>query len=70
MGLYIVVCLVFGTTFGFIKIGIEEGFSPFLFAGIRFLVAGFLLLAFTYFKNLWQRISAIKAPILPIVWNL
>lgn len=33
-------CLIFGTTFLAIKIGIEAGAPPFLFAGLRFTVAG------------------------------
>ncbi|WP_028589620.1 DMT family transporter [Paenibacillus massiliensis] len=40
---YIVMCLVFGTTFLAIKIGVEAGLPPFLSAGLRFLVAGILM---------------------------
>ena len=43
MGLYLLVCLIFGTTFGAIKIGLDDGFSPFLFGGIRFAIAGFFI---------------------------
>jgi drug/metabolite transporter (DMT)-like permease len=39
-------CLIFGTTFLAIKVGIEGGVPPFLFAGTRFLAAGGLLLLF------------------------
>jgi drug/metabolite transporter (DMT)-like permease len=35
-----VVCAVFGTTFLAIKLGVEAGAPPFVFAGIRFLIAG------------------------------
>ncbi|WP_025681472.1 EamA family transporter, partial [Paenibacillus massiliensis] len=45
---YIVMCLVFGTTFLAIKIGVEAGLPPFLSAGLRFLVAGILM--YTWMK--------------------
>jgi drug/metabolite transporter (DMT)-like permease len=41
---YVVMCLIFGTTYFAIKIGLEEGIPPFLFAGLRFFVAGVLVL--------------------------
>ena len=37
-------CLLFGTTFLTIKIGIDAGAPPFLFAGTRFLFAGIIVL--------------------------
>ena len=37
-------CLLFGTTFLAIKIGIEAGAPPFLFAGTRFFFAGIVVL--------------------------
>lgn len=41
---YIVMCLIFGTTFLAIKIGIDAGATPFFSAGIRFFLAGVILL--------------------------
>ena len=40
---YAVVCLVFGTTFLAIKVGVDAGAPPFLSAGLRFFIAGALL---------------------------
>ncbi|KFN01082.1 EamA family transporter [Bacillus clarus] len=45
---YILVCIIFGTTFLMIKIGIEAGTPPLFSAGIRFLLAGLILI--TIFK--------------------
>lgn len=36
-------CIIFGTTFLAIKIGVDSGLPPFLSGGIRFFIAGFLL---------------------------
>jgi drug/metabolite transporter (DMT)-like permease len=44
---YLLMCLIFGTTFLAIKIGIDAGALPFFSAGIRFLAAGGILLFFT-----------------------
>jgi len=41
---YLLVCVFWGSTYLAIKIGVEE-LPPFLFAGLRFLAAGLLLLA-------------------------
>ena len=41
---FAVMCTVFATTFLAIRIGVRDGASPFLFAGLRFSVAGSLLL--------------------------
>lgn len=41
---YSLMCLIFGTTFLAIKIGIDAGAPPFLFAGTRFFLAGLLVL--------------------------
>lgn len=41
---YLLMCLIFGTTFLAIKIGIDAGAPPFFSAGIRFLTAGSVLL--------------------------
>jgi len=40
---FCLICLVFGTTFLAIRIGVASGAPPFLFAGIRFSIAGLLL---------------------------
>lgn len=42
--IYGLMCLIFGTTFLAIKIGIDAGASPFLFAGTRFFFAGIIVL--------------------------
>lgn len=41
---YSLMCLLFGTTFLAIKIGVDAGVPPFLFAGTRFLAAGVVVL--------------------------
>ncbi|SFS68418.1 EamA-like transporter family protein [Paenibacillus sp. BC26] len=41
---YIAMCLIFGTTFLSIEIGIEGGMPPFFFAGARFFLAGVIIL--------------------------
>lgn len=41
---YVLMCLIFGTTFLAIKVGIDAGSLPFLSAGIRFMAAGLILL--------------------------
>lgn len=40
---YMIMCLVFGTTFLAIKVGIDAGLPPFMSAGLRFLIAGLVL---------------------------
>lgn len=40
---YLIMCLIFGTTFLGIKIGVDAGLPPFLSAGFRFFVAGVIL---------------------------
>jgi drug/metabolite transporter (DMT)-like permease len=40
---FCLVCAIFGTTFLAIKVGVSAGAPPFLFAGIRFSVAGAIL---------------------------
>lgn len=42
---YLLMCLIYGTTFLAIKVGLYAGFPPFLFAGVRFLLAGLVVLA-------------------------
>ncbi|EIW16642.1 DMT family transporter [Pelosinus fermentans] len=41
---YAMVCLIFGTTFLAIKVGVDAGIPPFFFGGTRFLVAGILII--------------------------
>jgi drug/metabolite transporter (DMT)-like permease len=48
---YLLVCLIFGTTFLAIKLGIEAGAPPLCSAGIRFLVAGLIVITFYAAKN-------------------
>ncbi|MED4751334.1 DMT family transporter [Brevibacillus choshinensis] len=48
---YIVMCLIFGTTFLAIKVGIDAGASPFFSAGIRFFLAGFILFLWMVWKK-------------------
>ncbi|WCK54949.1 EamA family transporter [Aneurinibacillus sp. Ricciae_BoGa-3] len=46
---YIVMCLIFGTTFLTIKMGMTGGMPPFFFAGIRFFLAGAIMVV--YFRQ-------------------
>lgn len=48
---YIAVCVFWGSTYLAIRIGVQE-LPPFLFAGIRFLVAGGILLGYAALKGL------------------
>ncbi len=48
---YILVCIIWGSTYLAIRIGVQS-FPPFLFAGIRFLIAGTILLSFAYLKKM------------------
>ncbi|ARU63694.1 hypothetical protein CBW65_23725 [Tumebacillus avium] len=48
---YVLICLIFGTTFLAIKLGIVAGGPPLLFAGIRFGGAGVLLLGFLAWRK-------------------
>jgi drug/metabolite transporter (DMT)-like permease len=41
---YLIVCVFWGSTYLAIKIGVSD-LPPFLFAGLRFMVAGLILLA-------------------------
>ncbi|WP_195575198.1 DMT family transporter [Paenibacillus sp. 1001270B_150601_E10] len=42
---YLLVCLIFGTTFLAVKIGVDAAAPPFLSAGLRFFIAGTILFA-------------------------
>ncbi|MBJ6364311.1 DMT family transporter [Paenibacillus sp. GCM10012307] len=48
---YIVMCLIFGTTFLAIKIGVDTGAPPFFSAGIRFFLAGAILLLWSVWRG-------------------
>lgn len=58
---FIVMCLIFGTTFLAIKIGIDAGLAPFYSASIRFIAAGGLLFLYLLWKKkaslslLWRK---------------
>lgn len=43
--LYVIMCLIYGSTFLFIKIGVTAGFDPFIFGFSRFIIAGTTMLA-------------------------
>ncbi|WP_274365147.1 EamA family transporter [Paenibacillus thermotolerans] len=43
---YLFMCLVFGTTFMAIKIGLNEGVPPLWMAALRFLIASLAILAY------------------------
>jgi len=48
---YFFMCLIFGTTFLAIKIGVDAGVPPFLSAGLRFFIAGSLLFSFMVWRK-------------------
>ncbi|MEO2078600.1 MAG: EamA family transporter [Bacillus sp. (in: firmicutes)] len=48
---YVFMCLIFGTTFLAIKIGIDAGIPPFFSAGIRFFIAGSILFGLMLFRR-------------------
>lgn len=48
---YSLVCLIFGTTFLAIKIGVDAGAPPFFAAGLRFLLAGGILFLWMVWKG-------------------
>ena len=54
---FAVLCLVFGTTFGAIEIGIAGGWPPFLAAGLRFAVAGTIVLGFAALRGELRRLT-------------
>lgn len=43
---YFAMCLIFGTTFLAIKIGLQAGWTPYFSAGFRFFLAGFLVVVY------------------------
>jgi drug/metabolite transporter (DMT)-like permease len=48
---YVIMCLIFGTTFLGIKIGVDAGMPAFFSAGLRFFIAGILLFIFLVWKG-------------------
>jgi drug/metabolite transporter (DMT)-like permease len=48
---YILICIIFGTTFLTIKIGIDAGAPPLFAAGIRFFLAGVLVMIYFILKR-------------------
>lgn len=48
---YLVICIIFGTTFLAIKFGIESGVSPLFSAGIRFTIAGLIVILYFLLKG-------------------
>lgn len=48
---YITVCVVWGSTYAAIRVGVSE-FPPFLFIGMRYLVAGSLIMLYARLKGL------------------
>ena len=48
---YFFMCLIFGTTFLAIKIGVDAGVPPFFSAGLRFSIAGLLLFSFMVWRG-------------------
>ncbi|WP_438448014.1 DMT family transporter [Gorillibacterium sp. sgz5001074] len=62
---YLIMCLIFGTTFLAIKAGIDAGSLPFFSAGIRFTAAGLILLSVMVwqkkgsFSLLWKKESIV-----------
>lgn len=52
---YITVCIVWGSTYLAIRVGVTNHFPPALFAGIRFIIAGLILF-------IYARIRGVKPP--------
>ena len=48
----VALCFLWGTTYLGIKIGVEAGFPPFLFSGLRFIFAGALILIVARLMNI------------------
>lgn len=55
---YLAMCGIFGTTFFAIKVGLDGGLPPFLFAGLRFFLAGLGLLPVLAWAGRLPRLSA------------
>lgn len=54
-------CFLWGTTYLAIRIGVKS-FPPFLFSGIRYIVSGFAILLWFYFKKdvVWPNLQELK----------
>lgn len=61
LGSYIVLCLIFGTTFIAIKIGVMAGIPPILFAGLRFTIAGGIALVLARSRRLPLKLTRAQA---------
>ncbi|MGG6311519.1 DMT family transporter [Paenibacillus macerans] len=48
---YLIICLIFGTTFLAIKVGVDHAAPPFFSAGIRFLTGGLVLFLFMAWRK-------------------
>jgi drug/metabolite transporter (DMT)-like permease len=48
---YVLMCLIFGTTFLAIKVGVDAGAPPFFSAGLRFFLAGLILFLWMVWKK-------------------
>ncbi|WP_276353713.1 EamA family transporter [Cohnella caldifontis] len=48
---YLSICLIYGTTYFAIKLGLNEGIPPLLMAAIRFGLAGLLLVPYLAYRN-------------------
>jgi len=47
----LVACIIWGTVYVAIKVGLDHGLKPLTFAGVRFLAGGLILLAIAYAKG-------------------
>ncbi len=56
-GAFVALVVIFGTTFSAIKIGIVDGWPPLLAAGLRFTIAGLLVLAVAYTTGSTKRLT-------------
>jgi len=61
---YLVMCFIFGTTFLAIKIGVEASASPFFLAGLRFFLAGLIMLGWTVWRNKTRLSSLLRKEML------
>ncbi|MFZ5815057.1 MAG: DMT family transporter [Bacillota bacterium] len=52
IGAYLLMCTIFGTTYLAIKVGVDAGLPPLLFAALRFAIAGPIALAIVLLRGL------------------
>ena len=57
--LFVIMCIIYGTTFLAIKLGLNAGLAPFLGAALRFVIAGLILLVFIALRG---RLRLAKTP--------